>query len=384
MQNGIPSQSEIDVAIIGGGISALGIARSLSQRGYSVALFEKGGIGQATSANSLRIIHGGFRYLQSLNLSRSLRSIKDQSVVRTQYAQYVRDLPCVLPLVAGTMRTKVPLTLASLFYTACYGLLTGDASIRGRVHTANRGKLFGAIPGYGKRGIFVWDDVLLTDPDGFVQKIACELGKAGSQVVAGAEFKKGEKNGDGWNLGFEIDGKQQAIQAALVVNATGPWVQGVAQRLGHERVFSKVGWVRAVNLRLNRLIEEHYGIAFDGNNGSLYFMTPRDGHSVIGTFYDLWTKGADSLTVPTHEIAAMITDLNRSLSVLKIRQEEVEGYDVGLLPTRRMKGKKPVLVGSDEIVCVDGALHVLSTKYTTFQSLGDRVARKVEGLLPGS
>ena len=59
-----------DIAVIGGGVSGLGVATEAARRGYSVVLLEKQQCCGGTSASSLRIIHGGLRYLQSLDFSR--------------------------------------------------------------------------------------------------------------------------------------------------------------------------------------------------------------------------------------------------------------------------------------------------------------------------
>ena len=49
-----------DVVVIGGGIIGAGIARDAAIRGLRVALFEKNDFGSGTTANSTRLIHGGF------------------------------------------------------------------------------------------------------------------------------------------------------------------------------------------------------------------------------------------------------------------------------------------------------------------------------------
>ena len=57
-----------DVAIVGGGIVGCGIARDAALRGLSVALVERHDFGGGTTAASTRIVHGGLRYLQMLDL----------------------------------------------------------------------------------------------------------------------------------------------------------------------------------------------------------------------------------------------------------------------------------------------------------------------------
>ena len=57
-----------DVLVVGGGIYGLTIAYDAAQRGLSVALIERDDFGSGTSFNHLRTIHGGLRYLQTLDI----------------------------------------------------------------------------------------------------------------------------------------------------------------------------------------------------------------------------------------------------------------------------------------------------------------------------
>ena len=59
------------MAVMGGGICGAAIAWDAAQRGLSVALVERGDFGGSTSANSLKVVHGGIRYLQRLDVRRS-------------------------------------------------------------------------------------------------------------------------------------------------------------------------------------------------------------------------------------------------------------------------------------------------------------------------
>jgi len=88
---------EHDVLIIGGGIHGAALAHACSRQGMRVALVEQGDFGQATSANSLKIIHGGLRYLQHLNIRRMRASILARRDIVRLAPWYVRPLPCLIP-----------------------------------------------------------------------------------------------------------------------------------------------------------------------------------------------------------------------------------------------------------------------------------------------
>ncbi|MGK7920160.1 MAG: FAD-dependent oxidoreductase, partial [Trichodesmium sp.] len=75
------SNKVYDVVIIGGGIYGATLAWEATLRGLSVALVEKADFGSATSANSLKTIHGGLRYLQNADFKRMRESIHERTAL---------------------------------------------------------------------------------------------------------------------------------------------------------------------------------------------------------------------------------------------------------------------------------------------------------------
>ena len=72
---------EYDLLVIGAGIQGACIAWDAALRGLRVALVERDDFGAATSANSLRIIHGGLRYLARGDFARMRESIHERSAL---------------------------------------------------------------------------------------------------------------------------------------------------------------------------------------------------------------------------------------------------------------------------------------------------------------
>ena len=88
-----------DVVVVGGGVSGAAIAWDAAQRGLSVALVERGDFGGATSANSLKVVHGGIRYLQHLDVARVRESSRERSAWLRIAPHLVRPLPLLVPAV---------------------------------------------------------------------------------------------------------------------------------------------------------------------------------------------------------------------------------------------------------------------------------------------
>src|SRR5438132_9559249 len=94
----------VDLLVVGGGIYGLAIAYDAAQRGLAVALVERGDFGGGSSFNHLRTIHGGLRYLQSLDFRRARESIRERATLARIAPHAVRPLPFVLPVYRSLTR----------------------------------------------------------------------------------------------------------------------------------------------------------------------------------------------------------------------------------------------------------------------------------------
>src|SRR2546428_7876961 len=72
------TERTFDVLVVGGGIYGLTIAYDAAQRGLVVALIERDDFGGGASFNHLRTIHGGLRYLQTLDITRARESVRER------------------------------------------------------------------------------------------------------------------------------------------------------------------------------------------------------------------------------------------------------------------------------------------------------------------
>src|SRR5438105_3943575 len=86
-----------DLLVVGGGIYGLTIAYDAAARGLSVALVERDDFGSGASFNHLRTIHGGLRYLQTLDMARARESVRERRAFATIAPNAVRPLAFVLP-----------------------------------------------------------------------------------------------------------------------------------------------------------------------------------------------------------------------------------------------------------------------------------------------
>src|SRR6186997_1265798 len=96
-----------DLLVVGGGIYGLAIAYDAAQRGLTVALIERDDFGSGSSFNHLRTIHGGLRYLQTFDITRSRESIVERRTLARIAPHTVQPLLFALPLYRSVMRGRL-------------------------------------------------------------------------------------------------------------------------------------------------------------------------------------------------------------------------------------------------------------------------------------
>src|SRR6266540_4076792 len=101
-----------DVLVIGGGIHGAVVAWDATLRGLSVALIERRDFGSATSQNSLKIIHGGLRYLQDGNLPRIRTMARERTTWMKIAPHLVHPLTCLMPTRKKISRSRLAMAVA--------------------------------------------------------------------------------------------------------------------------------------------------------------------------------------------------------------------------------------------------------------------------------
>ena len=91
--------TDVDVLVIGGGVTGVGTALDAATRGLRVALVEAHDLAFGTSRWSSKLVHGGLRYLASGRVGVARESAVERHILMTRTAPHlIRALPQVVPL----------------------------------------------------------------------------------------------------------------------------------------------------------------------------------------------------------------------------------------------------------------------------------------------
>lgn len=365
-----------DVIIIGGGISGLGVAREVVSAGRSTLVLEAATCGNATSNNTLRIIHGGFRYLQNFDLPRVIKSLNDQSAVIREVPNAIQTLPCLMPLTRFGMKSRIPVTCASLLYGAIMKvcgspLPTPHVVSSEKIHSTVR-----TLRGRAPHGALCWHDAVMSDPSAITHHLVTTITAGGGTIRESVRVKKVEGTRGDFTVHAE-DGS--SFRARCVVNTLGPWLGTIELPAGFAG--DRPRWCRGFNLVVKQQLDPTYGIGVESADGRLFFCVPRGSGTAIGTWYLPHPDISIPPSVSEHEIAQFLHAFNSSLPGATISKNDITHIDVGILPMERTSPSGPQLIAHERIHEHQGYLEVLSTKYTTFRSQGQKVAGVVSRVL---
>lgn len=355
----------VDVVIIGGGVSGLGVARECAAAGLSTVLLEANVCGGATSNNTLRIIHGGFRYLQNLDILRLLQSLDDQTTLLRELPEAVKPLPCVMPLSRFGLKSRGPVTCAAVTYGA---LMRLKGSPLTPPHTLSRQKAHSNVKALRAKcdhGALCWYDAVMLDPSSVTQRLISQVRAHQGIVEENTPVERVERaNGD-----FTVrssSGKEW--RGRVVVNTLGPWLDSIS--IPDELRGARPAWCRGFNLIIKHQLDPLYGIGVESSDGRLFFCVPRGSGTALGTWYLPHPDISVPPAVSEHEIAQFLHAFNKALPDLGISKSDVIGVDVGILPMARSSSGIVKLVAHERVHERGGYIEVVSTKYTTFRSQG--------------
>ena len=280
--------ASFDAIVVGAGVLGIFTATELARTGRRTLLVERREeIAGETSAAWFRILHGGFRYLQRLNVVRHRKTIKARAHWLRCYPDLVQPLACLMPLYGRGLKRPLPLRAAF----AIDALLAFDRNANvtaerrlpaGQVLdvTATRAH-YPAVPGAGLQGAALWHDAVVRDDRALVRALADEAVAAGVTIRTSTSVDRLVVERDRVRGVLAIDG--WTASAAAVINTAGPWSRDLAARFDRDLpdLFRPS---LAFNLLLDRPAPIDGGLAVQASRrgAPVLFVYPLDGAAFCG------------------------------------------------------------------------------------------------------
>jgi glycerol-3-phosphate dehydrogenase len=378
-----------DLIVIGGGILGVCHALEAAKRKLSVLLLERNDFGGATSWATHRIVHGGLRYIQSLDFARHHESWRERRWFLAHFPDFVRPLPCLMPLYnVGLKRTD---TMRAAFFLN--DVLSSGRNDQlddrnriptGRILSAKETRdWFPDVELTELRGGALWHDAVLICPQRVLIELVrwtCAGGGTALNYTAVMSIRRESPSVFCVLAHDRVSDSKHEFRARNVINCAGSW----AAQLHTERPdsgFSAPPFSLAFSIVLDRppLSKAAVAVSPRQRGKPMYFLVPFQEKMLAGTAHVAWS-GPDEEGRPTEQqIELLVGHLNDAAPGLNVAACDVLRTFSGLLPATRPGSSathdRPIRRIHPSSTPHSRFLSVWGVKYTTARSTAERTMR---------
>ncbi len=378
--------SSWDLVIIGGGITGAGIFREATRAGLKTLLLEAGDFARGASSHSSKLVHGGFRYLRNGQIRLTMQSVRERERLIREGRGLVTQLGFLLACFDGD---AIPCWVFGA------GLTMYDLLARKWGHRAydsyDLRELCPQLSGDNLRGGFRFFDAQ-TDDARLVLRLIQEAILDGGVALNYARVTNLLKRSTGQVCGVQVEdlsdsetGLSREIQATVVINATGAWVDQVRQHIG-------------ARSRLRRLRGSHLVIPFTKLplTRSISFLHPEDGRPVFTLPWEgvtlVGTTDVDHSEPLDREACINRTEAEYLMQAVQfafpdqlLSLEDVQCTFAGIRPVIDTGKTNPSKESREHVLWLEnGLLTVAGGKLTTFRCMAHDALEKIRPVLPGN
>jgi len=368
---------EVDLVVVGGGITGAGIARDAARRGLQVALFEQNDIAYGTSSRSSKLIHGGLRYLESYEFSLVFESVSERRVVLDLAPHLVNPLAFLFPVYQGSRKSLRMIDAGMWLYD---GLALFRSPKRHRtLKPSEVAKEEPMLRQEGLQGAPVYYDCS-TDDARLTLETIIDATQNGAVVVNWARVDALTKDDQGRVSGVIVknarDGGLREVKAHTVINATGPWTDEVLAMSG-PRPGKLLRPTKGIHIVVERekLPVEHAVVLFHPTDNRVLFALPWGERTYVGTTDTDYEGSPGEEAATLEDVDYLIAASNYYFQANQIAREDVISTWAGLRPLiapepevgeiseSQVSREHQILIGADGLITIAGG------KLTTYRKM---------------
>jgi glycerol-3-phosphate dehydrogenase len=376
-----------DIIIVGGGITGAGLLRLAAKTGLRALLLEAKDFSSGTSSRSSKLVHGGFRYLYNRQFDVTRESVREREWLMREARHLVTPLPFILPNYKR-YRYRNQLFAAGVMM---YDLLAP----KWQHERVSERRAVVWCPGLcvdGMKAAWRYYDGVVDDSR-LVLRVIREAVRSGGTAISYARVSGLLRTADGRVRGVRVSdtssphGREMELEAAVVINATGPWSDELRETLG--------GQERLRRLRGSHLVFPHERLPiqsavtfFHPADRRAMFIIPWDGTTMVGT---------TDLDHPRHleldfeetfasqgEVDYMLEGINTVFPDAKLTLDDAAASFAGLRPVIRGDASSPSKESRRHAIWEeDGMITITGGKLTTFRIMAEQAIKAALKLLPG-
>jgi glycerol-3-phosphate dehydrogenase len=362
-----------DIIVIGGGATGMGIAVDAASRGFDVLLLERSDFGAGTSSRSTKLVHGGVRYLQQGNLPLVFEALRERGALLRNAPHLVSKLPFVVPAYRWQ---DIPYFGSGL---QIYSLLAGKNGF-GSSRILSRDDALHHIPNLrdaGLRGGVMYFDGQFDDARLLIG-LALTAAAHGATLLNYVSVTGSSHNAagriDGVTARDEESGSILNLQARTVINATGPFCDGV-RRLDDPQAAPIVAPSQGIHLVVDSsfLAGNTALVVPRTSDGRVMFAIPFQGHTLLGTT-DTPVPSVDAAPVALQSEVEFVLDTAGRFLERAPQRKDVLSVFAGIRPLiRSSDSKTTAALSRDHTLLTEpsGLITITGGKWTTYRRMAE-------------
>lgn len=370
-------QSNYDVAIIGGGINGLGIAREFALRNVSCILLEKNDFVSGTSSASSKLVHGGLRYLKQGQIKLVYEALLERHRLLKNAPHLVKPLPFLVPIYKNgpvkKWQFKIGLTL--------YDLLCKFHQIKSHsfFSKAEFKSLLPQIKHEDLVGGALYYDALMDDSKIGIE-MAIESQRLGCQLFNYTSVNQIDQHNNQVRLTVNSSAymSPDVISAKYVINATGPW-STITARLENNDMDPLVQLSKGVHIIVPKLTDDSAMLLLAKSDSRVFFVIPwLDQYSLVGTTDTSFTDHPDDVSATQSDIDYLIDETNYIFPKASLSKADIIQVFSGLRPLQYSPLSPVGSISRDYVFKKTGRLfHLTGGKYTTYRKIAEECCNRV-------
>ncbi|ANJ69064.1 type 1 glycerol-3-phosphate oxidase [Latilactobacillus curvatus] len=330
---------QLDLLVIGGGITGAGVAIQAAASGIKTGLIEMQDFAEGTSSRSTKLVHGGIRYLKTFDVGVVADTVSERAVVQGIAPHIPRPTPMLLPIYDEPEATydmfsvKIAMDL--------YDKLAGVTGTQYANYTIDRKEVLQREPGLKSdrlMGAGVYLDFVNNDARLVIENIkeADELGASiASHVKAVGMTYDANGRVNGLKAHDELTDETFDIHAKLVINTAGPWVDKVNALNTEVKAQETLRPTKGIHLVVDSSrLSVPQPTYFDSglHDGRMIFVVPREGKTYFGTTDTDYTGDFKHPRVEQADVDYLLKAINNRYPSVNIALNDIEASWAGLRP----------------------------------------------------
>ncbi|WP_431887382.1 FAD-dependent oxidoreductase [Nocardiopsis alba] len=371
------TRGTFDLLVIGGGILGTSIAWTATQAGLRVAMVDAGDFAGATSSASSKLVHGGLRYLQTGNVKLVAENHKERRALAADVAPHlVNHRPFLVPIYSDGPHGAAKMGAGVFLYSALSAF--GDGM--GRLLSPRQAtRLAPGLRTDGLKSVAAYSDHQMNDSRMAVMTVRAAV-DAGAVVLNHAEVRslrttRGRVTGA--DLRDRIAGDEFGIDAKLVLNATGPWVDHL-RRMENPSADPSVRLSKGAHLVLRTPEPWSAALTIPVDKYRVSFAIPWEDHLLLGTTDEAYEGDPAQVGVVSTDIDQILAEASLGIDAPYLDRDHMTYSFAGLRvlpggPGDTSSAKRETVVTQGR----GGMLSVAGGKWTTYRHIGRTVLEEL-------